>query len=98
MTGSSMSPVALFLQADIVVKAVMVLLIVASIWTWTIIPVYIVWDRATRGAAWRVPNWLMVVEYGLVVGTIILLWITDRQRQAERHPASVPAVDEGTPS
>jgi biopolymer transport protein TolQ len=32
-----MSPVALFLQADIVVKAVMVLLILASIWTWTII-------------------------------------------------------------
>ena len=32
-----MSPVALFLQADIVVKAVMVGLILASIWTWTII-------------------------------------------------------------
>jgi biopolymer transport protein TolQ len=37
MTGSSMSPIALFLQADIVVKAVMILLILASIWTWTII-------------------------------------------------------------
>ena len=32
-----MSPVALFLQADIVVKAVIVGLILASIWTWTII-------------------------------------------------------------
>src|SRR5258708_837279 len=32
-----MSPVALFLQADIVVKAVMVGLVLASIWTWTII-------------------------------------------------------------
>jgi biopolymer transport protein TolQ len=32
-----MSPVALFLQADIVVKVVMVGLILASIWTWTII-------------------------------------------------------------
>ena len=32
-----MSPVALFLQADIVVKAVMIGLILASIWTWTII-------------------------------------------------------------
>jgi len=37
MTGSSMSPVALFLQADIVVQAVMVGLVLASIWTWTII-------------------------------------------------------------
>lgn len=32
-----MSPVALFLQADIVVKAVMVGLLLASIWTWAII-------------------------------------------------------------
>ncbi|MGE0180171.1 MAG: protein TolQ [Sphingomonas sp.] len=32
-----MSPIALFMQADIVVKAVMVGLILASIWTWTII-------------------------------------------------------------
>jgi biopolymer transport protein TolQ len=33
----AMSPVALFLQADIVVKAVMIGLILASIWTWAII-------------------------------------------------------------
>jgi biopolymer transport protein TolQ len=32
-----MSPVALFLQADIVVKAVIVGLLIASIWTWVII-------------------------------------------------------------
>ncbi|MGQ0589101.1 MAG: protein TolQ, partial [Sphingosinicella sp.] len=32
-----MSPVALFLQADIVVKSVMIGLLAASIWTWTII-------------------------------------------------------------
>jgi biopolymer transport protein TolQ len=37
MTGSAMSPVALFLQADLVVKGVMVGLILASIWTWAII-------------------------------------------------------------
>ena len=38
MNGTSaMSPIALFLQADIVVKAVMILLVIASIWTWTII-------------------------------------------------------------
>jgi biopolymer transport protein TolQ len=35
--SSSMSPVALFLQADIVVKAVMVGLLLASVWTWAII-------------------------------------------------------------
>jgi biopolymer transport protein TolQ len=37
MTGSDMSPVTLFLQADIVVKAVIVGLLLASIWTWAII-------------------------------------------------------------
>ena len=37
LTGGSLSPVALFLQADIVVKAVMVGLLVASVWTWAII-------------------------------------------------------------
>ena len=35
--ASSMSPVALFLQADWVVQAVMVGLLLASIWTWAII-------------------------------------------------------------
>lgn len=37
MTGSDMSPVALFLQSDIVVKAVIIGLVLASIWTWAII-------------------------------------------------------------
>ena len=35
--STAMSPVALFLQADVVVKAVMIGLILASIWTWGII-------------------------------------------------------------
>jgi biopolymer transport protein TolQ len=35
--ASSLSPLALFMQADIVVKLVMIGLVVASIWTWTII-------------------------------------------------------------
>jgi biopolymer transport protein TolQ len=34
---SSMSPLSLFLQADIVVKGVMIGLLLASIWTWTVI-------------------------------------------------------------
>jgi len=37
VTNELMSPVALFLQADIVVKVVMVGLALASVWTWTII-------------------------------------------------------------
>jgi biopolymer transport protein TolQ len=37
LAGGSLSPVALFLRADIVVKAVMAGLILASVWTWAII-------------------------------------------------------------
>ncbi|WP_448662201.1 protein TolQ [Sphingomonas sp. CJ20] len=36
-TAATMSPVHLFLQADIVVKGVMLGLLLASLWTWTII-------------------------------------------------------------
>jgi biopolymer transport protein TolQ len=36
-TGPTMSPIVLFLQADIVVQAVMAGLLLASLWTWTII-------------------------------------------------------------
>ncbi|HEX8640966.1 MAG TPA: protein TolQ [Allosphingosinicella sp.] len=43
-----MSPVALFMQADIVVKTVMVGLLLASIWTWAIIVAH--WMRMRRAA------------------------------------------------
>jgi biopolymer transport protein TolQ len=36
-SAADMSPLALFLQADIVVKAVMLLLLAASVWSWAII-------------------------------------------------------------
>jgi len=36
-SASALSPIALFLQADIVVKSVMIGLLLASIWTWAII-------------------------------------------------------------
>ena len=35
--GATISPLALFLQADIIVKIVMVGLLLASVWTWGII-------------------------------------------------------------
>src|SRR5215213_1713893 len=51
MTGSSMSPVALFLQADVVVKAVIIGLLLASIWTWAIIVGHALrLSRASRGS------------------------------------------------
>ncbi|PTQ13482.1 protein TolQ [Sphingomonas oleivorans] len=37
VNGASLSPLTLFLQADIVVKAVMIGLVLASVWTWSVI-------------------------------------------------------------
>jgi hypothetical protein len=45
-----------------------------TVWTYTIVPVYLVWDWAQYGARWRVPTWLMFVEYGVVVVATIALW------------------------
>ncbi|HEX8580129.1 MAG TPA: protein TolQ [Allosphingosinicella sp.] len=41
MAGGAMSPIALFFQADIVVKSVMIGLLLASLWTWAIIVAHI---------------------------------------------------------
>ncbi len=51
ITGADKSPVALFLQADIVGKAVIVGLVLASIWTWAIIVGHALrLSRASRGS------------------------------------------------
>lgn len=42
----SLNPVELFLQADFIVRAVIVLLLLASIWSWTII--LAAWGRLRR--------------------------------------------------
>nr|MBA2604235.1 hypothetical protein [Acidobacteriota bacterium] len=51
-----------------------------AVWTYAVIPVYVVWERSLSGAEWRVPAGLMAVEYGLVVAAIaaVALWRTDR--------------------
>ena len=53
-----------------------------SVWTYTVIPVYLVWEWAQYGARWRVPNWLMSTEYGLVVGALLLLALLPYSRWA----------------
>ena len=48
MDAATLSPVALFLQADMVVKLVMLGLLAASIWTWAIIIAFVGRLRRTR--------------------------------------------------
>ena len=49
-----------------------------SVWTWTVLPVYLIWEWAQFGARWRVPAWLMTVEYGAVVAAIVFLAVVRR--------------------
>jgi hypothetical protein len=58
-----------------------------TVWTFTAIPVYVVWERARSGARWRVPNELMVVEYGLVVVAILFLALAARASALRRPEA-----------
>jgi alpha-1,6-mannosyltransferase len=64
-----------------------------ALWTVAVIPVYIVWERARSGARWRVPNLLMVVEYGVVVLAIIAIaWAWSRRRQPAPAAGEARAV------
>ena len=50
-SSSSLSILALFLDADIVVKGVMLLLLAASIWSWAVI-IDKLWRQRLQGAHW----------------------------------------------
>jgi hypothetical protein len=60
-----------------------------TVWTWTVLPVYLVWEWAQFGARWRVPAWLMTLEYGAVVTAIVLLAILRRSEVSARLPRPV---------
>ena len=50
------------------------------IWTVSIIPTYYVWHLRTLERPWLVPGWIMLLEYGFVaVSAVILLWRLRRQ-------------------
>jgi len=61
-----------------------------AVWTYAVIPVYVVWERARAGARWRVPNELMIVEYGLVVAVIVVL-LAVRSKSARPEGLAKPA-------
>jgi hypothetical protein len=62
-----------------------------AVWTITVIPTYIVWELATRGARWIVPSLVMGWEYGIpIVLTIYVAWRGYRAegaKRSERRPA-----------
>jgi hypothetical protein len=62
-----------------------------AVWTYTVLPVYVVWELARAGARWRVPNALMTMEYGLVVAAMIALLVsaTSIHRPSAQHELRV---------
>ena len=57
------------------------------IWTVSIIPTYYVWHLRDLGGPWLLPDWILLLEYGSVVATglIILLRRSTRPPQADNH-------------
>ena len=49
-------------------------------WTYTALPVYVVWYRSTLGYRWIVPPSVMWAEFGIVAAVLAALIISSRRR------------------
>jgi alpha-1,6-mannosyltransferase len=58
-------------------------------WTYTALPVYIVWQLSREGGRWKVPPVVMAVEYGVVLLVLLVGWSS--------RPSSTPSTP-STPS
>lgn len=47
-------------------------------WTYSVLPVYVVWHGSRHGYAWVVPGWVMWIEYGVVLIVLIVKARHDR--------------------
>ena len=53
-----------------------------TMWTLTIMPVYIVWEIAKHGGRWVVPTGLMAAEYGLPCAVLVWASVVRRRRRS----------------
>jgi len=42
------------------------------VWTYSALPVYLVWHLSRQGQRWMVPTWIMCIEYGVVLIVLIV--------------------------
>lgn len=49
------------------------------LWTYTVIPTYVVWERARQGERWIVPLEVMAVQYGLLAITAVIVVMASRR-------------------
>ena len=45
-------------------------------WTLTSLTTYIVWSSEAAGTGWVLPGWVVPLEYGLVAGVAVWVWLT----------------------
>jgi hypothetical protein len=57
------------------------------VWTFTVLPIYYVWEVVRLGGRWGVPTSLMVVEYTLVSCAILVVLIVRGRRQLRERVA-----------
>jgi hypothetical protein len=53
-----------------------------TVWTFTVLPVYIVWEMSRQGAAWQVPTTLLAIEYSAVAIAVAVLVVARRRLPA----------------
>ena len=51
-------------------------------WTYSVLPVYIVWHLSRLGYHWEVPNWVEGTEYGVVLTVLTVLTVLEVLRGA----------------
>jgi hypothetical protein len=47
-------------------------------WTYSVLPVYIVWHLSRLGYHWEVPSWVEGIEYGVVLLVLVVLMVRRR--------------------
>jgi hypothetical protein len=51
------------------------------VWTFSVQPIYVVWEAVRTGGRWLVPERLMAVEYGIVLAAIAVVAVLSRRSQ-----------------
>jgi len=48
------------------------------VWTLSILPTYIVWHLRSLGRVWQVPGWVLLLEYGTVALSAVMVLLSPR--------------------
>ena len=55
-------------------------------WTYSVLPVYVVWHLSRLGHRWIVPSWVMWIEFGVVLTVLMVLGVLKGARDEPLEP------------